>query len=457
MKYLTLLLLLISTQLFAQFIVNGNAVDNGGECYTLTTNNGFEVGTIWNSKKVDLTESFKIDFKLNFGTKDANGADGIAFSLQQVSTSVGTAGGGIGYEGIQPSVTVEFDTWANVDRNDPSYDHMSLMKNGDLDHNSMNNLAGPVQIDPNNINVEDGEWKEFSIEWNADSNQLTVLSDCVKQLVYKDDIVTNIFGNDPMAFWGFTSATGGSSNIQQVCVTIQTLDQDEGTLGCADTVQLNGPSGAVAYLWSPNQNINDVTAEDPLVAPLDTTRYYLNYTDRCGSDWIDSVDVNVTNILPVTLPLDTIACAEAVLIFDVQNSPVATYEWSNGDNTPTTTITQSGVYDVVVTVGECSDSAEVEVDFKECKIWIPNIITLNNDGLNDKFEVVNLIEADQIDLIIYNRWGRKVYEKENYQNEWGGQRGGDGRLVSAGVYFYVINAKGADHEVYNGFITVVTE
>lgn len=453
-KILAFLLLWTCTQLDAQFVINQNAYASGNECYVLTDPQTFQVGTIWNQQQVDLTQSFKIDFRLNFGTIDANGADGIAFSIQQVSTSVGVAGGGIGYENIKPSITVEFDTWQNTDRNDPSYDHVSIMQDGDLDHNSSNNLSGPVQIDPTNINVEDGLWKEVSIEWNADSNKLTVLYDCKEQISYKGDIIKDIFGNDPMAFWGFTSATGGSVNKQQVCVTIQTLNQNQDGLGCSDTVVLNGPSGAVSYQWYPDVYMSDDTIEDPSVYPLDTTKYYLDYVDRCGKSWTDSINVNVTTILPVDLPNDTTICEEVPLKLDVINSPLATYEWDHGSTDSVIYVSDSGLYKVVVTVGECSDSGSVNVQLKRCKIWVPNIFTPNGDGINDYFEVVNFEEADRLHIKIYNRWGRKVYEDDNYQNNWNGTIKGDGRAVAAGVYYYVIFAEGADHDTYNGFITL---
>ena len=454
-KLLCTVALLISAQLHSQFIINQNAYATGNECYVLTDPQAFQVGTIWNQQMVDLSKSFKIDFKLNFGTIDANGADGIAFSIQQVSTSVGVAGGGIGYENIKPSITVEFDTWQNASRNDPSYDHVSIMQDGNLDHNGVTNLSGPAQIDPNNVNVEDGLWKEISIEWNADSNELKVLYDCAEQISYKGDIVNDIFSNDPMAFWGFTSATGGSVNLQQVCVTIQTLNQDQNGLGCSDTVALNGPNGAVSYQWSPDLYMSNDTVEDPTVSPLDTTKYYLDYVDRCGKSWTDSTTVNVTNILPVKLPSDTAVCSELAFVMDVTNSPLATYDWSTGGVNSSISISDSGYYKVVVTVGECSDSADVNISLKECKIWVPNIFTPNGDGRNDMFEIVNFQEADRLHVKIYNRWGRRVYENEDYQNNWNGTLHGDGSDVADGVYYYVIFAEGADYDTYNGFVTLM--
>jgi hypothetical protein len=57
------------------------------------------------------------------------------------------------------------------------------------------------------------------------------------------------------------------------------------------------------------------------------------------------------------------------------------------------------------------------------------------------------------ELLIFNRWGDHVYERKNYQNDWGAEG-----LVS-GTYFYllkVIDEEGKSHE-FKGFIQVVKE
>lgn len=63
------------------------------------------------------------------------------------------------------------------------------------------------------------------------------------------------------------------------------------------------------------------------------------------------------------------------------------------------------------------------------KIFLPNIITPNSDGFNDFLEFSITIPS----IIIYNRWGTKIYSQENYSNTWPNQ------TISPGVYFYVIS------------------
>jgi len=78
---------------------------------------------------------------------------------------------------------------------------------------------------------------------------------------------------------------------------------------------------------------------------------------------------------------------------------------------------------------------------------IPNIFTPNNDGHNDVFSV-QIIDAElisTIEVIIYNRWGEKMYEYINNESTpelllWDGVAS-SGNKVSEGTYFYVITYK----------------
>ena len=65
-------------------------------------------------------------------------------------------------------------------------------------------------------------------------------------------------------------------------------------------------------------------------------------------------------------------------------------------------------------------------------IIIPNVLTPNNDGVNDIFVIRNLLVYDYRKIVIFNRWGKAVYTSEEYNNDW------DGKGVSDGVYFVVV-------------------
>ncbi|MGI4835875.1 MAG: gliding motility-associated C-terminal domain-containing protein [Janthinobacterium lividum] len=65
-----------------------------------------------------------------------------------------------------------------------------------------------------------------------------------------------------------------------------------------------------------------------------------------------------------------------------------------------------------------------------------NIITPNNDGQNDKLEILNVQLYPGNTMQIFNRWGRQVYSTTNYNNDsnyWGGNDPG----IAPGVYYYL--------------------
>ena len=69
------------------------------------------------------------------------------------------------------------------------------------------------------------------------------------------------------------------------------------------------------------------------------------------------------------------------------------------------------------------------------ELSVPNIITPNNDNLNDVFVVPVAQRGGKLE--IYNRWGRKVQEYASYQNTWGG-----GDQVDGVYYYYLTDASG---------------
>lgn len=217
-----LLCLILSLGSFAQnpYVLNGNATQINCHCYTLTTAQLGEVGSIWNKNKIDLTQPFDYAFNVFLGCMDTTGADGMVFVLQPISTSLGTAGEGIGFGGIVPSIGVTIDTYQNFNDDDPPYDHLAIQANGDVEHSSPNNLAGPVRALANSDNIEDCKWHLFRINWQPQKQLLEISMDNALRLSLKKDIISTIFNNNPLVYWGFTAATGDSVNLQQVCTAL---------------------------------------------------------------------------------------------------------------------------------------------------------------------------------------------------------------------------------------------
>lgn len=81
---------------------------------------------------------------------------------------------------------------------------------------------------------------------------------------------------------------------------------------------------------------------------------------------------------------------------------------------------------------------------------IYNGFTPNGDGKNDFFTIDGLENFPNTRVIIYNRWGNRLFEDGNYQNNWGGTW--NDLLVPDGTYFYqVILEKG---DIYSGYVQI---
>jgi hypothetical protein len=174
------------------FVVNGSASALGGNCYQLTPDAGGQAGSIFSQNSIDLTQPFSIDASFFFGCKDGNGADGIVFILATTNNDVGNGGGGLGYEGISPSIAVEYDDYYNGNYSDPGPDHMAVISDGNLDHSDPTNLAGPVDI----LNIETCSDHCFVITWDPVSQTLTSILDD-NTITYTGNIVANIFSGNP--------------------------------------------------------------------------------------------------------------------------------------------------------------------------------------------------------------------------------------------------------------------
>ncbi|MBC7936087.1 MAG: PKD domain-containing protein [Rhizobacter sp.] len=212
--------LLFSTITAQQYTVNGNALQQSCNCYRLTDDFGNQSGSVWNNNQIDLSNSFDYNFDVFLGNNDG-GADGIAFVLQPISTSVGSLGGGMGYQGISPAIAITLDTYQNSSPdNDPFYDHIAIQRNGDINHASANNLAGPVQADASSPDIEDGALHKLRVVWDATTKTLSTYFDGVLRLTIVNDLVNTTFGGNPQVYWGFTGATGGLSNLQRFCTAL---------------------------------------------------------------------------------------------------------------------------------------------------------------------------------------------------------------------------------------------
>ena len=117
------------------------------------------------------------------------------------------------------------------------------------------------------------------------------------------------------------------------------------------------------------------------------------------------------------------------------------YQWMiGGSDLPnrvfdTIMVKEPATYTVLIldTLTMCQDEFSFNFDDQNCELMIPNVFTPNADGLNDLFEIENLEHYPMAQIVIFNRWGNRVFEHSDYYNNWW-----DGQGAPDGVYFYVL-------------------
>lgn len=146
------------------------------------------------------------------------------------------------------------------------------------------------------------------------------------------------------------------------------------------------------------------------------------------------------------------------------NDFVLIYQTDNPEDTSfihTGMSTITGCYAVtaVDSFANVSPSSNIEcVDIDICDLYtLPNVFTPNTDGTNDYFIPFPYNFVDEIDLIIFNRWGKIVFKTTDPDIMWDGKCQTTGQECADGVYYYVCDVfeqrlEGVEKRTITGFL-----
>jgi gliding motility-associated-like protein len=110
---------------------------------------------------------------------------------------------------------------------------------------------------------------------------------------------------------------------------------------------------------------------------------------------------------------------------------------------------------------ESAMSNKICIDYDECPAYgIPNVFTPNSDGYNDYLQPYSVANIDHIDLKIFNRWGKIMYETDDPEINWDGKNQNNNEDCPAAPYFYVcdvyiITIEGLKKINLQGSVTIV--
>ncbi|MBN2174907.1 MAG: gliding motility-associated C-terminal domain-containing protein [Bacteroidales bacterium] len=204
---------------------------------------------------------------------------------------------------------------------------------------------------------------------------------------------------------------------------------------CAgDTLVLSSPLGPFDYYWNGEPGNNEILVTEPGTYTLIVANPCDSLTDEI---YIEEYPVPVIDIGTdeVLLPGTSITL-QAGDGFD-------TYIWQDGSGQSYFVVSENNYnidnpyYFVEVSEGPCKNSDSVKIDY--FYVWVPEVITPNGDGKNDIFkpdmERWNGINTHHMQ--VFNRWGERIWETENFPAGWDGKR--NGKPVADGTYYWILD------------------
>ncbi len=179
-----------------------------------------------------------------------------------------------------------------------------------------------------------------------------------------------------------------------------------------------------------------------------------------SSGTITKADYITVNPEPVVdLGNDTVICYGNTLILDAGDDFIS-WLWSTGATSPSIAVSEgAGAVSVTVTdKNGCRGSDAINIlpcDPGELLGKIPNAFTPNGDNIHDSWVIPNIHMFPDARILVYDRWGRLVFETDGgYDNDWYGKTA-DGRELPVDTYYYVIDLRIPGSQTITGNVSII--
>ncbi len=166
----------------------------------------------------------------------------------------------------------------------------------------------------------------------------------------------------------------------------------------------------------------------------------------CDGDGVDDATENLNGSDPFD-PCDPVG----INTTDTDGDGVTDCEETTGIDDPSTPYVPTGTSD-----------PNDPCDPVACGLEIPEGFTPDGDLINDLFVIPGIENYPGNELIVFNRWGNKVYEIMDYDNTWNGTMNVGIQLTSntelpTGTYYYILDTKDetiGEKGVFQGFVYI---
>ncbi|HEX8608538.1 MAG TPA: gliding motility-associated C-terminal domain-containing protein, partial [Pedobacter sp.] len=209
-------------------------------------------------------------------------------------------------------------------------------------------------------------------------------------------------------------------------------------------------AGGSTYSWSGPDNFISVS-QNPSITPaaaVNSGTYTVTVNNGACTDTAQ-VSVSVTSSPLADAGPDQVITQGTTTT--INGTGGANFSWTPSTGlsctncaNPVASPSETTTYCLVTTNGSCSDNDCVTIEVKTpCvtnkDLGVPNAFSPNNDGNNDEFCIQGWSECMKLfNIIIFDRWGEKVFESSETNFCWNGTF--RGRTLDPAVFVYMINA-----------------
>ena len=254
-------------------------------------------------------------------------------------------------------------------------------------------------------------------------------------------------GNNATGAWTVTGSPGGSPPVTFVDFT------EESTLVSGFEM------GVYEFTWTVDNGECGSTLDVLEVAVFDPSLPSANAgmdVQICEDEFIDIPSVNLEGNqldLPATVGWSVL---EGDAVINEAEISLSTAEVTHlGEITvPFGTAVNTFMY--TVNNGPCGGTTDtVTYTLIDClTIDVPDAFSPNQDFINETWFIPNLYKYPNNEVMVFNRWGTKVFEAKNYQGYWAGvseHPATIGDHLPVGTYYYVLDL-GDDSAAHKGFV-----
>lgn len=208
-----------------------------------------------------------------------------------------------------------------------------------------------------------------------------------------------------------------------------------------------------------NNTVWNTGASGSTITAIHAGTYIAEIKNQCGSAK-DTVVLSQHSLPKVDLGRDTTICDSIQL--SVGNGKYVSVAWSTGEVGTSIIVRSTGNYKVIVADINCKNSDSILIK-KECNYdaYIPSAFSPNHDGINDVLVPLSNVNGMQIiDFLIYNRWGEKVFEAQDFvpndiSKGWDGMYKGENAQVDNYAYYCSVRMPDNQIKVYKGTVALL--